>query len=40
MMRCGGAVVPVPPGKQRTLLAALLLNTGQVLSADEPADAP
>jgi DNA-binding SARP family transcriptional activator/Tfp pilus assembly protein PilF len=30
-----GTPVPVPPGRQRTLLAALLLNSGRVTPADE-----
>ena len=38
MVRCGEVVVPLPPGKQRTILAALLLNTGQVISLDELAE--
>ena len=29
VVRCAGAMVPVPPGKQRVLLAALLLRAGQ-----------
>src|ERR1700683_224039 len=38
MVRCGGAVVPVPPGKQRAVLAALLLEAGRVVSVDELVD--
>jgi DNA-binding SARP family transcriptional activator len=30
-----GTPVPVPPGRQRALLAALLLNSGRVMPADE-----
>jgi DNA-binding SARP family transcriptional activator len=37
-VRCGGAVVPVPPGKQRAVLAALLLDNAQVVSLDQLAD--
>ena len=32
-VRCGGAPVPVPRGKQRAVLAALLLNAGRVVPA-------
>ena len=38
MVRRGGVVVPLPPGKQRTVLAALLLNAGHGVSLDELAD--
>jgi DNA-binding SARP family transcriptional activator/Tfp pilus assembly protein PilF len=38
MVRCGGALVPVPAGKQRAVLAALLLNGGRVVSLDELAE--
>jgi DNA-binding SARP family transcriptional activator len=38
-VRCGGTVVVVPPGKQRAVLAALLLNAGRVVSLDELAEA-
>ena len=38
-MRRDGAPVQVPHGKQRILLAALLLNANRVVSADELADA-
>jgi len=31
-VRCGGTVVAVPPGKQRALLAALLLSAGRAVS--------
>ena len=34
-VRRGTAVVPVPRGKQRAVLAALLLSAGQVVSLDE-----
>jgi DNA-binding SARP family transcriptional activator/tetratricopeptide (TPR) repeat protein len=35
LVRSGGATVAVPPGKQRTVLAALLLGGGRVVSLDE-----
>jgi DNA-binding SARP family transcriptional activator len=35
MVRSGTAVVPVPQGKQRAVLAALLLSPRQVMSLDE-----
>lgn len=35
LVRCGTATVPVPRGKQRVLLAALLLNANRVLSLGE-----
>jgi DNA-binding SARP family transcriptional activator len=35
MVRSGTAVVPLPRGKQRAVLAALLLSAGQVVSLDE-----
>ena len=38
VVRCGGAEVPVSPGKQRAVLAALLLNSGRVVSLDELAE--
>jgi DNA-binding SARP family transcriptional activator/Tfp pilus assembly protein PilF len=38
MVRCGGVVVPVSPGKQRAVLAALLLNVGQMVSLDALAE--
>jgi DNA-binding SARP family transcriptional activator/tetratricopeptide (TPR) repeat protein len=38
MVRCGRVVVALPPGKQRTVLAALLLNAGHVVSLDELAE--
>jgi DNA-binding SARP family transcriptional activator len=34
-VRCDGAAVLVPPGKQRAVLAALLLAGGRVVPADE-----
>jgi DNA-binding SARP family transcriptional activator len=38
-VRSGTAVVPVPRGKQRAVLAALLLRAGQVVPLDELAEA-
>ncbi len=38
MVRRGGAAVPVARGKQRAVLAALLLNANQVVSVDELAE--
>jgi DNA-binding SARP family transcriptional activator len=38
LVRRGAAVVPIPAGKQRVLLAALLLNLGRALPADELAE--
>ena len=38
LVRQGDAVVPIPAGKQRVLLAALLLNPGRPLPADELAE--
>ena len=35
VVRCAGTMVPVPPGKQRALLAALLLRAGQRVDAAE-----
>jgi DNA-binding SARP family transcriptional activator/tetratricopeptide (TPR) repeat protein len=35
LVRRGGVPVPVPPGKQRALLAALLLSAGQVVPVNE-----
>jgi DNA-binding SARP family transcriptional activator/Tfp pilus assembly protein PilF len=37
LVRCGGVPVPVP-GKQRAVLAGLLLNPGRVVSVDELAE--
>jgi DNA-binding SARP family transcriptional activator len=34
-VRRGGVAIPVPQGKQRALLAALLLNVGTIVSLDE-----
>ncbi len=39
LVRRGGVVVPVSPGRQRALLAALLLSANRVVSIDELADA-
>jgi DNA-binding SARP family transcriptional activator len=38
-VRCGGAEVPVAAGKQRAVLAALLLDAGRVVPVDELCDA-
>jgi DNA-binding SARP family transcriptional activator/Tfp pilus assembly protein PilF len=38
LVRSGGVVVPVPRGKQRTVLAALLLRAGKVVSLNELAE--
>ncbi len=38
LVRSAGASVPVPPGKQRALLAALLLNANQMVSQSELAE--
>jgi DNA-binding SARP family transcriptional activator len=38
LVRRGEAAVPIPAGKQRLLLAALLLSPGRALPADELAD--
>jgi DNA-binding SARP family transcriptional activator len=38
MVRCDGAALPVPRGRQRALLAVLLLNAGRVVSVSEIAD--
>ena len=38
MVRIGGVVVPVQKGKQRSVLAALLLNAGQAVSLDQLAE--
>jgi DNA-binding SARP family transcriptional activator len=35
MVRCGGVTVPALPGKQRAVLAALLLNVGRMVSLEE-----
>jgi DNA-binding SARP family transcriptional activator len=37
-VRCGGAEVPVSPGKQRAVLAALLLEAGRVVTIDDLAE--
>lgn len=39
LVRCDGAAVPVQRGKQRALLAVLLLNAGRTVSADDLAEA-
>jgi len=39
VVRCGGAEVPVSPGKQRAVLAALLLAAGRVVAVDDLAEA-
>ena len=39
VVRRGGVVVPIPPGKQRVLLAALLLQANRVVGLEELADA-
>ncbi len=39
LVRSGGAVVPVPAGKQRVVLAALMFSAGRVVSAPELAEA-
>ena len=39
VVRCGGVVVRVQPGKQRVVLAALLLDAGRVVPVDEIAEA-
>jgi DNA-binding SARP family transcriptional activator/Flp pilus assembly protein TadD len=38
-VRCGGVAVPVAAGKQRAVLAALLLDAGRVVPVDELAEA-
>ncbi len=38
MVRVDGVVVPIPKGKQRALLAALLLRAGRTVTADQLAD--
>ena len=38
VVRSGGGLVPIPHGKQRTLLAALLANAGEVIAVDELAE--
>ena len=38
VVRCGGVAVPVPRGRQRAVLALLLLNAGQVVSVGEIAE--
>jgi DNA-binding SARP family transcriptional activator/tetratricopeptide (TPR) repeat protein len=38
VVRRGGVALPVPRGRQRAMLAVLLLNAGQVVSVDELAE--
>ncbi len=38
VVRCGGVVLPVPRGRQRAVLAVLLLNAGRVVSIGEIAE--
>jgi DNA-binding SARP family transcriptional activator/Tfp pilus assembly protein PilF len=38
MVRCRGVAIAVPPGRQRALLAALLLSAGRVVTVDELVD--
>jgi DNA-binding SARP family transcriptional activator/Tfp pilus assembly protein PilF len=38
-VRCGGVEVPVPPGKQRVVLATLLLNSNRFVPLDDLAEA-
>src|ERR1700691_3383632 len=38
VVRCGGVVLPVPRGRQRPVLAVLLLNAGRVVSVGEIAE--
>ena len=38
LVRCDGVQVPVPSGKQRAVLAALLLEAGRVVSLDQLAE--
>lgn len=37
-VRCSGAVIPIQAGRQRTVLAALLLSVGRVVPVDELAE--
>jgi DNA-binding SARP family transcriptional activator/tetratricopeptide (TPR) repeat protein len=39
LVRCGGVALRLPPGKQRTVLAALLLDAGRAVSVDDLAGA-
>ena len=38
VVRCGGVALPVPRGRQRAVLAVLLLNAGRVVSVSEIAE--
>jgi DNA-binding SARP family transcriptional activator len=38
-VRRGGAAAPVPPGKQRTVLVALLVKANRLVALDELAEA-
>jgi DNA-binding SARP family transcriptional activator/tetratricopeptide (TPR) repeat protein len=38
VVRCGGVALPVPRGRQRAVLAVLLLNAGRVVSVGEMAE--
>ena len=38
VVRVGGAALPVPRGRQRAVLAVLLLNAGRVVSVGEIAE--
>jgi DNA-binding SARP family transcriptional activator/Flp pilus assembly protein TadD len=38
VVRCGGVALPVPQGRQRAVLAVLLLNAGRVVSVGEMAE--
>jgi DNA-binding SARP family transcriptional activator len=38
VVRRGGVAVAVPPGKQRAVLAALLLKAGRMVAVDELAE--
>ena len=38
VVRCGGVALPVPRGRQRAVLAVLLLNAGRVVSVGEIAE--
>jgi DNA-binding SARP family transcriptional activator len=38
VVRCDGLAVPVPGGKLRAVLAALLLDPGELVTVDQPAE--